>query len=133
MNIFEQAISTKLRFKLPLHPASLTVEDLYDLPLQSVRGLSLEGFHEAITNKVSSSGEASYITKKSSVDPKLTLSLAILERIIDVRLEEHEKRAQANTVKERKQALLAAKAMKEGQQVMSMSIEDLDKALAELT
>jgi hypothetical protein len=56
-----------------------------------------------------------------------------VKHIIEKRLVENEMAAQAKDRAEQKQLLLSIIAQKEGEQLSSMSIEDLRKKIAELT
>lgn len=87
-NLFEQAVRSKLRFDSPKGP--LTVEDLYDLPLTSERGVSLDSVGREIQRVLRSLSEDSLVeTRPNPAKKRLNLSLELIKHVIGVRQAEN--------------------------------------------
>lgn len=91
LNIFELATRQKLRFDTPVHNA-LSVEQLWDLPLQSTRAnqSDLDGAGKVILKALREQTEESLITPASN-GPKneLQLKLEIVKSIIGTKQAEN--------------------------------------------
>jgi hypothetical protein len=87
MSLFEQASRLKLRFGTS--KGSLTVEDLWDLPLTSKNGISLDGIAIALYRAVNESQEISFVSAGSSTNKELELKFAIIKHIIETRKQEN--------------------------------------------
>ena len=88
MNIFEQASREKLRFST--NRGELTVEQLWELPLQSKTQFDLDSIAKNVYHGLKGSAEESFVSV--STDPmkaKLELMLEILKHIIAVKQEEN--------------------------------------------
>ncbi len=128
-NIFEIASRNKLRFEST--KGLLSVEDLWDLPLQSVRGTSLDnlaGKYDKQREEVTKS----YVEPTVEVDEESKLAFEIIMHIIKIRLEESRIRSEAKLRKEKKQKILAIINNKEESALEGLSIEDLRKQLEDL-
>lgn len=128
--MFEKASRLKLRFVSV--QGALTVEDLWDLPLKSVKGASLDNVAKSINRQLKEVGEESFVDTKSSANKELELMLDIAKHIIRVRLEENEaaRNKVANAAK--RQKILAAIETKEDAELVNTDIDDLRKMAEEL-
>jgi hypothetical protein len=125
-NIFETATRKKLRFEST--KGLLSVEDLWDLPLRSTRGASLDklaGEYDKQRENVTKS----YVEPTIEVDEEAKLSFDIIMHIIKVRLEEVRVRSEAKARKEKKAKIMAIIESKEDSALEGLSIEDLRKQL----
>jgi hypothetical protein len=87
MSIFEQASRQKIRF--PSTRGELTVEQLWDLPLQSKSLFDLDNIAKAVSREVKAVSEESFVTESSPANAKLTLALDVVKHIISVRKSEN--------------------------------------------
>lgn len=83
MSIFEQATRAKLRFSSVR--GELTVEQLWDLPLQSKSLFDLDNIAKAVSREVKAVSEESFVTEASPANAKLTLALDVVKHIISVK------------------------------------------------
>ncbi len=123
-NLFLTASRKKTRFETGKGYAS--VEDLWDFNLESLNTIAI-----AVNKKLKEEKDESFIKTRSKSNTELELKLEILKYIIGVKLEEAdekkvkaEKLAQAATLRD----LIATKKL---EATASLSIEDLEKKLAE--
>lgn len=126
MNTFEKATRTKLRFATS--KGSLSVEELWDLSLQSLDALA-KGVNKALQASQEESFLPSASTKTGSTTAKLQLDL--LKHIIKVKVDEKDVRANraAKAAQDAKiDELIEAK---KGEGLASLSIEDLEKLKSE--
>lgn len=128
MNIFEYAAKNKLRFTSSV--GSLTVEDLYDLPLQSTKNVSLDSVAKAANNEIKSSQEESFVTTASPQNTVAQLKLDIVKHIIADRLEERDRARQAAENKQRREKIADIIADKQDDALKNMSLEELQAELA---
>lgn len=122
--MFEKATRLKLRFKVA--NGLISVEDLWDLNLNTLDVLA-RGI-----NKELQESEVSFIGKSSDKENKLKLQFDVVKRVIDVKLEEREQAKELREKAQRKQQLLNALADKQEESLRSMSKEDLLKELESL-
>lgn len=132
VNIFKLAATKKLRFPTPV--GELTVEQLYDLPLQHATSVSLDGLAIATNMALKDlSGVESFVTGK--VNPavgELELRLEIVKDVIadKIALREAAERRKSNAQKRRK--LLDALDARENADMAGKSREELLKELEEI-
>lgn len=98
-DIFEQATRGKLRFLT--NRGRLTVEDLWDLPLDALDEIAI-----ALSKVLDDTAQKSFIKKKITADKGLTLSLDIVKSIIDTKMAEEERRTIATEKKAKRNQLL---------------------------
>jgi hypothetical protein len=119
--MFEQAARMKLRFDTPR--GALSAEDLWDLPLTSTRGPSLNdiaiGLHHALKHDT-----VSFVDDERP-DPRLQLGFDIVKHVIDVRKEENRIAAEARAKAEQKQKILGILARKEDAELEGKSMDEL--------
>lgn len=130
--LFEQATRKKLRFSTV--SGTLSVEDLWDLPLTSKNFLNLDTLAQALNAQVKETeGTISFVTpEKSPKNEELELSFEIVKHIIAVKVAERDARKDANERADKKQKLLALLDKKENEQLEGLSAEELRKQIAEL-
>lgn len=107
-NLFELAARQKLRF--PSNRGELTVEDLWEMPLQSKNGYDVDTVARGVNAKIKELSEDSFVsTAPSKALTKQRLMLDVLKHVIAVRLAEQaarEKRANNKAERQRLEALL---------------------------
>lgn len=128
--MFEKASRLKLRFMTPR--GGVTTEDLWDLPLTSENGLSLDSLARELHRELKTSEEESFVKPKTSANTTLTLKFEIVKRVIEVKLAEAEARLQATERKNKKEKLLGIIAEKEDAKLMKTSLADLKKMVDDL-
>lgn len=124
-SMFEAAVRNKVRFDSP--KGLLTVEDLYDLPLTSAKGANLDDIALALDSKLSTTKIASFVAPVKRAADDTQLKFEIVKHVIATKIAERDAAAERVQRAEKKQAILAAIAQKETEQLTSSSIEDLRK------
>lgn len=128
MSIFEQAARRKLRFVSSI--GNLVAEQLWDLPITHKSKPSLDEIAIAYAKGLRDLGEFSFVEAKP--DPRkeeCELALAILKRVIEVKMAEAALAQEAARRAERKQKILEALEKLEGSELATKSRDEL---LAEL-
>lgn len=122
--MFEKATRKKLRFETPV--GHLSVEDLWDLPLQG-RGANLDDVAKGLYRKLKDYDETSFVTKSKAKDDTLQMKFDIVKHVIDIKLGEAEAADLARVNKEKKQKILSIIASKQDEKLASSSIDELQK------
>lgn len=132
MNMFEAATRLKLRFETV--KGILSCEELWDLPLTSAKGASLDGLARSFNKYLKEVEEESFVEKPVPDPEKISIEIRfeIVKRMIEVRIEERDKIKKAAERKERKEKLLQAIAAKQDESLQQASLEDLQKMVADL-
>lgn len=130
--LFEQAARLKLRFATP--QGSLSVEDLWDLPLTSIRAnqANLNNIAKGISRQLKAENEEDFVNPKSGADVGLQLALDIVKHVISVRQAENEAARVLADRKEKKAKLLELIARKQDQQLEGKPLEELQEMVAAL-
>lgn len=132
MDMFEQASRLKLRFESSR--GLLTVEDLWELPLQSSTGRpNLDGIAIGLYEQVKHTADIpSFVNPTTENEQASTLQLAfdIAKHIIGVRVAERDELKLASERREKKQRILELIARKEDEALGERSVDEL-RALAE--
>lgn len=124
MDIFEQATRTKLRFQTS--KGMLTVEDLWDVPLQSkTSGINLDDIARRLSRELKEQATESFVDKPAKTDSATALAFDVVKHIIGVRLVERDAAALAAANKEKKQKLLEILARKEDEGLSALSADEL--------
>lgn len=121
-NIFEQATRRKLRFDTRI--GSLSVEDLWDLPLSSDRNKANLDEIAIDLNRALKGTEESFVSSAKK-DAVLQLKFDIVKHIIDTRVQEKDAKTaevQRSTQINKIDELIAAK---ETQKLADMTVEEL--------
>lgn len=135
--MFEQATRQKLRFD-HTGVGPLTVEELWDLPLQKGPtrnghgNPNLDDIARGLHSALKHDDNVSFVDKDRKSDETAQLKFDIVKHVIDVKLAEREaaKVKADNAVK--KQKLLALIADKQDDSLKSLSIEELRRQLESL-
>jgi hypothetical protein len=123
-NIFEQAGRSKIRFA---YKGSLTTEDLWDLSVQE-----LDRIFKSLNAKLKVCKEESLLATKASENTELDVQVAIVRRIVEVKLAEAAARELEAEKKAKRQKILEILAEKQDGALASKSEEDLKKMLEDL-
>lgn len=132
VDIYKYAAQNRLRF--PSSRGSLTVEQLFDLPLRSTDGLDLDNIARRVNSDLKSVSEDSFVddSPSSPLKDKLTISLDIVKDVIRTKLDENKAmREKQQRAVERKKLLDAIGAKKDAA-LTAASLDELEKKLAEL-
>ena len=125
--MFEQAAKLKLRYETKR--GNISTEDLWDLPLTSTAGVSLDDLAKLLNKAVKDNEEESFVVKKSATNTILDLKFSIVKHVIEERLAEIERKADEAATKARKDKILGIIADKEDDELKGESIAKL-KAMA---
>ena len=125
-------IASRQKFKFNSTKGLLTVEDLWDLPLQSQTGkASLDEIARELHNKLKEDTEISFVTPKSS-DTTVQQKFDIVKFIIDTRITEREAAVNERARADRRAKLMEVIERKENDNLNNMNIEDLKKLLQDM-
>lgn len=131
MNIFEQASRQKLRFST--NKGDLTVEQLWDLPLQSKTQFDLDTVAKNVNYVLKSATEESFVnTTTNPAKTRLELMMGIVKHIIAARLAENEAVRDAMARKNEREKLLGILADKQDEALKSLTPEQIKERLAAL-
>lgn len=129
MSIFEQASREKIRFAMA--KGLISTEDLWELKLEDLDNIA-RGLSKMIRE---SSQDESFIRKTTASSKNfkiLELKFDVVKHIIDVKLEERDKKALAAERAAKRAQLLELIGKKEVTALEGKSIEELKRELAEL-
>ena len=125
-------IASRQKFKFNSTKGLLSVEDLWDLPLQSQTGkASLDEIARELHNKLKEDTEISFVTPKSS-DTTVQQKFDIVKFIIDTRITEREAAVNERARADRRAKLMEVIERKENDNLNNMNIEDLKKLLQDM-
>jgi len=128
--IFEQAARLKLRFETPR--GDLSAEDLWDLPLTSTRGVSLDDVAVGLHRRLQDSTPVSFVNENATFDPKTQLRFDLVMHVIDVRKAENAARATEAEKVAKRQRIMALISEKEDEALSARSTDELRELLASL-
>lgn len=128
--MFQQASKLKLRFQTK--SGNVTAEDLWDLPLTSAKGASLDNLAKQLSKELKENSEESFVSVKTTKNAELELKFEIVKHVIKVKLEENEKSKNALVIKAKKQKIMELIEAKENEAMAAQGIDELKKALEEL-
>lgn len=125
MSIFERASRLKLRFETSR--GALSVEDIWDLPLQSNKAdvPNLDDLARGFHTQLKGSENVSFVTKAAKPSEALQLRFDIVTHVIDVRLEEAAQKEAAELARQRKARVLQLIDQKEDAKLSEKSLEEL--------
>mgnify|MGYP003407086937 CR=1 FL=1 len=123
--LFTDASRLKLRFNTVV--GVLSVEDLWDLPLESKNKVNLDSIAINLHRELKDTKEESFISK-SKANPILEMKLDIVKYIIGVKLQESEDRAKAKVKSEQRAKIADLIEEKQNESLKSLSLDEL-KAL----
>lgn len=130
MSIFEQASRQKLRF--PSLKGELTVEQLWDLPLQSKSGFDLDTIAKSVSRDLKAVTEESFVIETSPANTTLVLKLDLMKHIIAVRLAENAAAVNRAARAAERQKLLGVLADKQDESLKALTPAEIQQRLAEL-
>ena len=129
MNLFE--IASRQAWRFPSVKGQLTVEQLWQLPLQSRDGFDLDGVAKNVNADVKTQTEESFVTPVK-VDDTPRLKLDLVRHIISIKLAERDAAQSARARAEERQKLLNILERKQDATLEAASVEEIQKRLAEL-
>ena len=131
MNIFEQATRRAIRFESP--KGDLSVEQLWDLPLQSRNQFDLDTVAKTVNRQLNAVTEESFVSvRENPAKETLSLKLEIVKHIISVKLQEAEEaRNRANKASE-KEKLLRLLDEKQNEALRALTPEEIQERLKAL-
>ena len=131
MNIFEQATRRAIRFESA--KGDLSVEQLWDLPLQSRNQFDLDTVAKTVNRQLNAVTEESFVSvRENPAKETLSLKLEIVKHIISVKLQEAEEaRNRANKASE-KEKLLRLLDEKQNEALRALTPEEIQERLKEL-
>jgi hypothetical protein len=131
MNMFEKATRLKFRFETP--GGHQSVEDLWDLPLQSTVGKpNLDAIARDLARKLKDTDTESFVETPNKADAILQLKFDVVKHIIDVKLAERDAEKTRRENKEKKEQVLALIADKQVEELKGKSVEELKQYAASL-
>lgn len=119
--LFENASRQKLRFNFK---GSLSVEDLWDLPLND-----LDAIYKQLNKSLSVSKEESLLETKSADDQKIIDSISIVKHIAYVRLAEANAKVQEKALKDKKEKIRKILESKQDEELSNKSAAELEALL----
>lgn len=131
MNIFEQASRLKLRFST--NRGDLTVEQLWDLPLQSKTQFDLDSIAKSVYQDLKGRGEESFVA--TSTDPmkgRLELMLEILKHVIAAKQEDNAAKVNKARIEQERTRIAEIIDKKQDAALENESLEQLQARLAAL-
>jgi len=127
--MYRDASRIKLRFT-GKSGGKLSVEDLWDLPLQSKNHSSLDGMAISLNQQIrASEATESFVSTTDAVSEELQLKFSIVKDIIKTKLAERDAKANAAKVKSENEVILDIIARKENAELEELPIADLKKRL----
>jgi hypothetical protein len=131
MNIFEQATRRAIRFESA--KGDLSVEQLWDLPLQSRNQFDLDTVAKTVNRQLNDVTEESFVSvRENPAKETLSLKLEIVKHIISVKLQEAEEaRNRANKASE-KEKLLRLLDEKQNEALRALTPEEIQERLKAL-
>lgn len=129
-NLFEVATRNKLRFESSKGP--LSVEQVWDAPLTSRNGFSLDDIAKQAKRELDALSEESFVEQVSPLKSVAVLKLEVVKHIITVKLAEKEAASKRAERAELRQQLTQALAQKQSEVIKNMSPEEIQKRLKEL-
>lgn len=127
--IFEKATRAKLRFSTP--KGTISVEDLWDLPLTSQTGkTNLDDIAKGLHRELKENTEISFVEEKTTNDTLATLKFDVVKSVIDTLVVERKAAQESRTRSEKKQQILSLIAQKENEKLAGSSLDEL-RALAD--
>ena len=131
VNIYKIAAQEQLRFQS--QKGLLAVEDLFKLPLTSVRGDSLNSIAVSINRDLKALGEESFVASTTTPQQaKLKMKLNIVKDVIATVQDANAEALNAKKKADTKKKLLQALDRKQDAALEGMSVDEIKAALANL-
>ncbi len=126
--MFEKATKKKYRFETQ-QGALLSVEDLWDLPLQHASKPSLDAVAIRLNQTIKQFSEESFVAKKSAGENELQEKFEIVKHIIAVKQAEEEARQDAAKIRVQNQRIREILDQKKDSELLNKSVEELQAML----
>lgn len=130
MDIFEVAARNKFRF--PSNRGELTVENLFDLPLQSKSGFDLDSVAKAINSELKQTAEESFVETASPLNTELAQKLDIVVYVIKAKQSANAERLAAVNRKAEIEKLQNLLSRKEDAAIEALSADEIKARIAAL-
>ena len=130
MDIFEVAARNKFRF--PSNRGELTVENLFDLPLQSKSGFDLDSVAKAINSELKQTAEESFVETASPLNTELAQKLDIVVYVIKAKQAANAERLAAVNRKAEIEKLQNLLSRKEDAAIEALSADEIKARIAAL-
>lgn len=131
VNLF--LLASRKKFRFPSERGELTVEQLWDIPLTSRSGFSVNNIAIEVNRELRSLEEESFVeTSKNPRRDTLRAMLELLKIVISVRQEEAQKASAAAERATKRQNIMEAIEAKEKEGLQSASLDELKLQLAAL-
>jgi len=124
--MFEKA--SRLKLRINTHRGVLSVDDLWDLPLQELNSLAKD-----FNKQLKDTEEEDFLDDIPQKDDMVKLTFDIILYVLNTLKEERTNRANAKKIKDKRQRLLEAIEKKKDSALEDASIEDLETQLADLS
>ena len=132
MNIFEQATRRAIRFESA--KGDLSVEQLWDLPLQSRNQFDLDTVAKTVNRQLNAVTEESFVSvRENPAKETLSLKLEIVKHIISVKLQEAEEARNRTNKASEKEKLLRLLDEKQNEALRALTPEEIQERLKALT
>lgn len=119
-------IATRKKYRFP-YKGLVSVEDLWDLNVQA-----LDQIFKALNKELKERGEESLLKSKTDEETDLDNAISIVKYIVSVKERERLDRLDQKEKAAKKQRIMAIMAEKQDKALTEMSMEDLEKMLADL-
>lgn len=130
-NLFE--IASRKAFRFPSARGELTVEQLWDLPLQSRSNFDLDSLARSVNTALKAVTEESFVaTTINHAKAELEMKLELVKHVIAVKIAENKAISDRAAKADKRKKLIAALAQKEEQALGGMTKEEIEKELAAL-
>ena len=133
MNIFQQAVKKGLTF--PSESGALSIEQVYSLPLQRARGVSVDSVANMLLVEMEKSPRVRSLVVSHTVSSEVTdneLRLAILKEIIADKQNEIAAAVNAEAKRSQIQQVESLLADRKNDALRELSVEELEERLASL-
>lgn len=122
-NIFE--IATKGKFRFP-YKGMISTEDLWDLSV-----IELDSIFKTLNTEAKKADEESLLKTKTKLNEELSIKIDIIKHIVNIKVEEAEKKATAKKRAQEKQMILSLLEKKNAEALANKSVEELTEMLKE--
>jgi hypothetical protein len=128
--MFEKAIREKFRF--PSNRGELTVENLFDLPLQSKSGFDLDNVAKELNATLKQMGEESFVSTNTPGRTLVEAKLELVKYVIKTRLDENAAKQDAARRASEIEKLESLLERKQDEALLTLTPEQIKEKLATL-
>ena len=120
-------------FRFPSSRGDLTFEELWNLPLQSKTGFSLDNIAQTLNAESQKNEGVSFVTQATSPEAAHAAErLEVVKYVISVRLAENQAKLEKDARAQAKKNLVDLLADKEAQSLQNLSIDEIKAKIAAL-